>query len=355
MRAVGVAAQGPISPAFRIRLDLPRAELRRHGVDLALEPLFDEAQERRFRGGSGQDRLAALLAARRSLSRRLTQHADVDVVVVQRQVDLLPTLALERQATDGRRFVLDVDDAIWLDASRRAGGHPLAVLKGTRRKLAWLARRAAGVTVGNELLAEHIGRYTDAVTVLPSVVDLDSVPLRAHQPTEPVVLGWIGSGTTARYLQALAPTLALLPRAGRPSRFEVHTVGADLDPIPGVRVVSRPWSPGEERDLLGRMDIGLMPLPDDLWTRGKCAYKALQYMAAGVPVVADPVGVSAEIVGQRAGILARSREEWLDALVALARDPALRVRLGAEGRARVERDYSLQRWAPVLARLLTGS
>jgi glycosyltransferase involved in cell wall biosynthesis len=102
------------------------------------------------------------------------------------------------------------------------------------------------------------------------------------------------------------------------------------------------------------MDVGLMPLPDTDWTRGKCAYKALQYMAGGVPVVADDVGVTARIIGDGAGHAVRGEEEWVESLVVLLTDANLRNQMGSQGRSRVERDFSVNTWTPKLAALLRG-
>jgi glycosyltransferase involved in cell wall biosynthesis len=111
------------------------------------------------------------------------------------------------------------------------------------------------------------------------------------------------------------------------------------------------WSPAAERALLGRMDIGLMPLPDTMWARYKCAYKALQYMASGIPVIADDVGITANVV-DGAGVVVRRDVGWREALLGLADDPALRERLGRSARERVRADFSLERWVPDLARIL---
>jgi len=232
----------------------------------------------------------------------------------------------------------------------------LALFKGTRRKLAWLTARADCITVGNDFLAERLSRDANAVMVIPSLVDVERVDVRAHDATDAVILGWIGSRTTARYLEGLAPVLASLSRTLRHRTVELHAVGGGMRPIPGVRVTARQWSEHAEREALARMDIGLMPLPDDPWTRGKCAYKALQYMAAGVPVVADDVGITARVLGDgRAGITVRDPAGWVEALVALSADPSLRTALGAEGRRRVEAGYSTSRWAPVLAAVISGN
>jgi glycosyltransferase involved in cell wall biosynthesis len=137
--------------------------------------------------------------------------------------------------------------------------------------------------------------------------------------------------------------------------FELLTVGGHAPEIPGIRVRSEPWSESREAEFLRKVDIGLMPLPDDEWTRGKCAYKALQYMAAGIPVVADDVGVSAKVIGhQRAGLIAHGDDQWTRSLATLAADPQLRARLGAKGRQQVEESYSVERWAPRLAEVLRG-
>ena len=125
--------------------------------------------------------------------------------------------------------------------------------------------------------------------------------------------------------------------------------------VDGLRVVLHRWSEPAERAVLDRMDVGLMPLPDDPWARGKCAYKALQYMAAGVPVVADDVGITAAVIGDgQAGLIVSRPRDWVDGIVQLARDPELRNRLGAAGRRRVEADFSTARWAPVLAAAIRG-
>ena len=354
LRAIGLGAQGPSSPAFRIRLGMQRAPLRAHGVDLELLPLLSEHQAQVFGRGRPHQRAQVALAGRRALTRGL-EHSAAEVAVVQRQVDLLPSLHLERRASRGRRVILDIDDSIWLDADRDAGGHWLALLKGTRRKLAWLARRADHVMTGNELLGEWFTPYCDAITVVPSTVDVATVPVAKHEASGRVVLGWIGSGTTARYIAALGATLRTISRASPEVQFELHVVGADMPPIDGIRVIPSAWSPEAERVVLEQMDIGLMPLPDNAWTRHKCAYKALQYMAAGVPVVADDVGISAQVVGDReAGIIVSEPADWVEAITELAQQPALRARLGSAGRRRVEQDFSTERWAPVIASVIRG-
>jgi glycosyltransferase involved in cell wall biosynthesis len=349
-----LSAAGPNAPSFRVRTKIPSAELARQGVTIEHVSLLDDADDRRLHGASLPARAATALRARTRLRRRLTA-ADWDVSLVQRQVDLLPTLELERKAADAGRLVLDVDDAIWLDSTEGARGHRLAVLKGTPRKVRWLAGRADAVVAGNELLAEWLAKYSANVQVVPSLVEHREIAVRQHEPGDRIVLGWIGSPTTATYLPHLVAPLAKLQSEAPDVRFELLAVGGPAPDIPGVEVRFEPWSEERERDFLAEVDIGLMPLEDTPWARGKCSYKALQYMAAGIPVVADDVGVSASVIGhEHSGLIPRSEAEWTEFVVTLARDAELRNRLGAAGRARIANEFSVERWAPELAAILRG-
>ncbi len=355
-QALVTAAGGPLTPSVRVRALLLRDALSERGVELEPILLFDREQELRFRSTGAAARVGLALGARRRLIGAL-RASPAEVALVQRQADLFPTLRAERSAWSGRRLVLDVDDAVWLDSSSDAGGHRLAVFKRTATKLRTLAERADHVIAGNELLAEWLGRYARQVTVVPSLVDTAAYAVRRHEDAPDVVLGWIGSGSTASHLAARLPALARAAAAapGRRWRLEVLGAGATLEQ-PGLDIVARQWSEAAERDLLGRMDIGLMPLPDNPWTRGKCAYKALQYMAAGVPVVADEVGVSAQVIGHGVGgYVAADDADWVEGLVSLAGDAARRATLGAAGRQRVEDDFSVRRWASVVASTIRGS
>ena len=205
---------------------------------------------------------------------------------------------------------------------------------------------------GNEILAEHLSRYSDAVTIVPSLVDPGAHAMRVHEQGEALTLGWIGSPTTAPYLRGVAPVLERFAK-GSPRPVRLLVVGGSAPPIAGVEVEERAWSPGAEREALAEMDVGLMPLDDTPWSRGKCAYKALQYMASGIPPVADDVGIVADTVGG-AGYAVAGPEQWLEALGALAGDPGLRARMGEAGRRRVEEEFSPARWLPTIAAILRG-
>jgi Glycosyl transferases group 1 len=339
-----------LDAAFRVRLELPGRGLAAYGVALGLLPLFPGDRAQRFRSAGALGKARLLAASRRRLRRELREAGEgASTASAQRQFALAPWLALERAAARGRRLVYDVDDAVWL-SGRQTGGHPASVLKGAARKVRWLAERAEHTIAGNEILAERLAAYSARVTVVPSLVDPASYAVRAHAQGETLTLGWIGSPTTAPYLTGIAPVLArFAQRSSRAVRLLV--VGGSIGEVAGVRVEQRAWSPAAEREALGEIDIGLMPLVDTPWTRGKCAYKALQYMAAGIPAVADDVGVSAATV-DGAGYAVCGAEPWLEALHALAADAGLRTRLGRTGRSRVEAEFSPARWLPTIAAIL---
>jgi hypothetical protein len=184
-------------------------------------------------------------------------------------------------------------------------------------------------------------------------VDLRRYPEREAAPPwsdKPFTIGWIGSSLTSAYLEPLRPALrALLDMMP----LRIVLIGAASDALAGLPVQRVSWSLDSEAAELARLDLGIMPLPDLPWERGKCGYKLVQYMASSLPVVASPVGANGDIVVRNeTGFLAETPADWLAALTRLAQDPALRHRMGAAGRRRAERHYSLQARARELIEML---
>lgn len=259
------------------------------------------------------------------------------------QREFVSTLTTLERAT-ARPRVLDVDDAIWL---HRGGGFA-----------ARLARACDAIVAGNAYLAEWFGRHCDRVEVLPTAVDADRfAPAPADGAAgRPLAVGWIGTAANAPFLEAWSDGLrALLERypdlrlrlcAEQPPR---------LDRLPTDRIDWVPWSPAAEVPFLQSLDVGLMPLPDTPWTRGKCAFKMLQYLACGVPAVVSPVGMNAEVLAQASvGRAAEGGEEAAHAIGALLDDATARAALGAAGRQLVLERYSVAAVAPRLAAILRG-
>jgi glycosyltransferase involved in cell wall biosynthesis len=219
-------------------------------------------------------------------------------------------------------------------------------------KVATIIRHSDRVIAGNEYLAEYARRFSSAVTVIPTCVDTTRFVPSAHASNNGArraapVVGWIGSPTTVPYLRALAP---LLQRVAREHPFVLRVSGSgEAIAVPGVPTEQPAWTLHGEVELFNTCDVGVYPLTDDEWSRGKCGFKAIEFMACGVPVVASAVGVNREIIEDGVnGFLASTDHEWSDKLSRLLCDQDLRRRLGAAGRNTIEQRYSLQVIAPKL-------
>jgi glycosyltransferase involved in cell wall biosynthesis len=238
-------------------------------------------------------------------------------------------------------LVLDIDDAVWLEGF---GG----------RSASRLARRAAAGIAGNAFLADWLSQYCASVHVIPTAIDCQRFrPAETPPDAGTFVIGWTGTSGNFLYLEAIAPALADALRA---IPGAVVVIVADrrpvLDGVPPERVRFERWSADREAVALQAMHVGLMPLEDNDWTRGKCSFKMLQYMATGLPAVVSPVGMNVEVLAHgESGLTARSTREWTDALVALARDPERRRRLGTTGRAVAQAHYDV----PVVAARLAAA
>jgi glycosyltransferase involved in cell wall biosynthesis len=243
--------------------------------------------------------------------------------------------------------VVDYDDAVFHRYDQHP--HPL-VRRVLGRKIDGVMRHAALVVAGNDYLAAHAQQAgVKRIEIIPSVVDADHYQL-ASPPPHPFTIGWIGAPVTAPYLQHIQPALAEICAHGGATMIQV---GGGNVSLAGVPLENRPWREDTEVAEIQRFDVGIMPLPDEPFERGKCGYKLIQYMACGLPVIASPVGVNQKIVEPGVnGFLASTPEDWITALNLLRTDPALRTRLGTVGRAKVEAQYSLQANAPKLRNLL---
>jgi glycosyltransferase involved in cell wall biosynthesis len=337
IRVLGLSLYGPQAASHRVRLSQFQPGLSAAGIDLQIQSLLNNAYlQRNFNGC--RPSLRGLLAA---YGRRLQalHYADrFDLAIV--YAELLPFMPgwLERQLLR-IPFLYDCDDAFFLKyrSGRLRLLHPLLSAKADR-----LMAAAVAVTTGNTWLAEHARRFNSNVTVLPSVVDTDEflpVVTQLSDPSfKPFTVGWIGSPSTAPYLQLLVEPLQHLA-LDRSVRLLV--VGGPAPSIAGVEVIEQPWSLEYEVSLIQQFDVGVMPLPDTTWTRGKCAFKLIQCMACGIPVVASRVGANVDAVPPDCGFLAESSAQWLDAFRSLASNVQLRHQMGSAARLWVEKRYSL--------------
>jgi len=323
-------AKAPQRPSFRFRVEqmLPAFAARGHACQIVFE----------------SDGWVA--CAQELLSGRY------DVVFVQKQTLPSPLLALLRARV--RTLVYDVDDAIMFDLAGR--------LERTRSaRFGEMARAAERVMCGNQVLAREVEALGGKPVIVPTSIDTERFhprerEARAAMRPARTVIGWTGSRTNNAFLSDLFPVLARLGDSIELRILSCCETGFEYARLGRVQYTFTKWTPDNEVGEVARFDIGVMPLPDSAWTRGKCGLKALQYMALGVPALASPVGANCEVIADgETGFLPNGDDAWHEALARLVVEPALRARIGAAGRARTEASYSLAAVGPRLVAAVEGA
>lgn len=317
--------ESPDHVCARYRILSFKRALSDHGFELTVEPVSRRT-------------ILRLLQWRRA--------ATFDAVWLQRRLPAVWQTALLRRYA--RRLIYDFDDAIYQRDSY-CGKQPQ-----DSKRLArfWaLMQSADAIFAGNEYLARYAARFADAETVyrIPTVVDTSRYTLSTHQSHgRDACLVWIGQASTAPSILQAAPCLTEAAR--RLTSLDLRMIADTSVSIPLVNVQPVTWSESTESADLAECDIGISWLPDDSWSQGKCGLKVLQYMAAGLPVVANPVGMNKVLIrdGEN-GFIARSPQEWSEAIARLAADPQLRAFMGQAGRKLVESEYSVQAWEDKVA------
>jgi glycosyltransferase involved in cell wall biosynthesis len=310
--------------------------LKRAGFDVTIAPFFDEAYIEALYNGR-RPSIGKVVKAYGNRVRQLLRSKHYDLLWIEKEAVPWIPAAWERALLARRAYVVDYDDAWYL----RYAHHSRALIRhAIGRKLDDLAKHARLVVAGNSAIAEWAGSAgARRVIEMPSPVDLAHYPALPC-PDGPFTVGWIGTPVTAKYLALVAEPLRRL-QAGHDAK--VLVIGARDDfSLPGVTIERVPWREDSEAADLARCHVGIAPLHDGLWERGKCGYKIIQYMAATRATVASPVGANSRIVAHgQTGYLASTPQEWTDSLCALASDRALTGSFGANARRRVEELYSL--------------
>lgn len=293
--------------------------------------------------GSGIQRVLTAFQEKRLIARKAQEAQSVFI-----QKRLLPANQVESLAARCP-LLFDFDDAIFTSP---AGNRSRVAERRVEQRLGGVLSAARVVIAGNRYLCDYAGQFSKHVIHLPTVVDTSRYPAKQHLEIPELVIGWIGHSVNHPYLFSMADVMLRLS-----SCFRIRLlVVSDRDlSIPGVQVENRRWSEATEvRDILA-MDIGIMPMPDDPWSRGKCGLKAIQYMAAGIPVVCAAVGANNDIVRHGIdGYCASTLGQWEEYLAGLCRDIHLRRQMGMSARRRVQENYSLDSRAPTLIAALTG-
>lgn len=327
------------SPSQRYRIEQWEPFLRERGVEITYAPFEDEELHALvYKPGFLAKKLQLAASAFKRRLSLISKVKDYDLIYILREAALLGPPIVERLVHQrGVPIVFDFDDAIFVSYRSPSNGY-LSYLK-FASKTKTICRISAHVMAGNPYLAQYARQVNDRVTVIPTTIDTEKyrVPPRMEKSGPPVI-GWTGSHSTVQHLDTLRGALKKL--AQRES-FRLRVIGTPAYECPPVDVEALRWRSETEVEDVAAIDIGVMPLPEDRWSIGKCGLKALQFMALGIPTICSPVGVNTDIIqDDQNGFLAATEDEWVDKLTRLLRSYELRQRLGQAGRVTVEQKYS---------------
>ena len=345
INVLGLALYGPLAASTRYRLLQYCPGLATRDIRLEVHSLLgDKYLSRQFAGG----RLPLISMLRSGFCRfcKLIAQRKYDCAIIHCELfPLLPGIIESRLLQVP--YIYDFDDAFYL--KYRSGGLGLLspVLGG---KFDTVIQRATAVTAGSRLLAEYAEPLNHNTIFLPTVVDTKRYLSEPSSKVNDIfTVGWIGSPSTSTYLTQVVEALSLI---GNESPVRLIVVGGNSPSIPNVDVVEIQWSEDTAIDHINTFDVGIMPLLDNAWARGKCAFKLIQYMACGVPAIASPVGANSDVLNESCGIFANGSEQWLQALRYMRDNPEKRKAMGRLARERIESDFSLQRNLPLMASII---
>lgn len=331
------------SPSQRYRFEQYLPFLEKQGFAFTFSYLLNEKDDALFYSrGKLAGKMLILLKSVWIRLKDWRRFKRFDIIFVQRESLFLGSAFFEKRAAcSGATFIFDFDDSIWL-ADTSPGNKKWEWIKKPRKFFEAIAA-ADRVIAGNAYLAEKALVYNKNTVIIPTTIDTAvHVPKPQLRNKEIVTIGWSGSSSTVKHFEMLLPLLRKIKeKYGNHVRFKLIGAAAYTNPMLDVEAVA--WTEATEVQQLNTLDIGLMPLPDDDWAKGKCGLKGLSYMACGIPAVMSPVGVNREIIQHgHNGFLAATENEWMSVLCELIENPALRTATGERGRQTVVSGYSVE-------------
>ncbi len=338
-----IAAHRPgRSPSQRFRFEQYMPFLKENGFDYDFSYLLSEKDDKTFyQPGNISNKI---LFFAKSIYKRLNdviKANQYDIIFVQREAFMTGSTFFEKRFSKSKaKLIFDFDDAIWhLDISE------------ANKKFEWLkhpGKTAEIISVadliiaGNQYLAEYAKHHNDRVVIIPTTIDTDEYkPITQNSTNQSVCIGWSGSITTIKHFEMAIPFLKMLKnKYGNRIHIKVIGDGSYINNELNIKGIG--WNKADELKELREIDIGIMPLPDDEWAKGKCGLKGLQYMALGIATLMSPVGVNAEIIQDGAnGYLASSNDEWFEKISILIENEVQRKKIAEAGRTTVEEHYSV--------------
>ena len=332
-----------LGASSRLRYYLFRRAFEKAHFEVAFHPFFSSEYLRKLYATGRRPRLSAATALLRRLT--LLPRLEENLLI---EYELLPELPAtwELRMLRNHRYVLNFDDNVW----EKYAARPHLAGKDDE-----LVRHAAGVSVDNDFLADRSASLNTNRIKIPTVVDLDRYHATENGKFERFTVAWIGTPVTYAYLEAHAAHLAAMAAAVDFELLVIARRELSRRRLPGVRMRFADWSIETETELLARSHVGIMPLSDDPFSRGKSAFKLIQYLAAGIPAIASRIGENRQVLRDgETGFFADTPREWADALLRLAGDSRLREEMAKQSR-RVAFDYSLQKYGPIEAEFLSAS
>lgn len=333
-----------LAPSQRFRYEQYLDHLKEKSFDVNISPFLTEKAYRHFyQSGNLFSKIYSITVSYITRALLLLKIPSYDFVFIHREATPAgpPVVEYVIAKIFRKKIIYDFDDAIWLTDKQNESG--LTKLLKCRWKVSLICRWSYVVSCGNTYLADYVRQFNPKVFLNPTTIDTNLHIPEATPSTSDgsVTIGWTGSHSTLKYLTAIVPALEIIEQKYPQVAFLVI---ADRQPqLPLKNLVFRPWSLETEISDLAAMDIGIMPLPDDPWARGKCGFKALQYMAMGIPAVISPVGLNKEIVQHGVeGYWCSTAGDWVYYLEELILDRGKRIEMGKRGRQTVHDRYSVE-------------
>jgi glycosyltransferase involved in cell wall biosynthesis len=329
------------APSQRFRFEQYLSYLNSHGYECEFSWLLDEKDDKAFYSPHNYFfKTGIVLRSAWKRWKEIHRAANYNIVFVQRECFMLGTSFFEKQFAKRTKMIFDFDDSIWLP-NISSFNRKLAFLK-SPGKTRYIIEAADLVIAGNQYLSDYASQFNKKVVIIPVTIDTDLYQLIHKPKKERICIGWSGSVTTIEHMETKINVLeAIKKKYGEGVYFKIIGDGNYYNEI--LRTKGLPWVKKTEIEDMGEFDIGVMPLPDTEWAKGKCGLKGLQYMSLGIPTIMSPVGVNTEIIKDGVdGFLAGTDTDWIEKLSMLIDSVDLRKRLGEAGRKIVEKRYSIK-------------
>lgn len=346
MKILFIVPYPTLGPSNRFRIEQYFPYIKKRGLEYSLRPFYNfNAYDILYKKGYYFKKIFYFfLSAFKRIIDIFRAHY-YDVIFIHREAFPLGGIIFEYFfKMSGKKNIYDFDDSIFLP--NVSGPNKFINLLKIPSKIKKIIEMNDCVIVGNNYLRDYALNYNKNIIVLPTSIDTDKYsPLINKSQRKNVIIGWIGSNTTLKYLKILKDVFLEVSKRYRFISF--IAVGNGFGDLENLNIEFREWSLESELISLQSFDIGIMPLTDDAWSRGKCAFKAIQYMSVGIPVIASDVGMNKEVIQNGInGFLVNTEREWIDKLGLLIEDPILRQKIGLAGRKTVEQKYSVKVNAP---------